>query len=155
MKFIEIKNKLYIEDAQLLYSNFAGREQTDPNGRIVNNAGNMNFSIVIPEDMVDRMIDDGWNIKIRAPREEGEEVIHYMKVNISYRFSEPEIIMYINGSEKHLHQDTIGNLDEAEIIGLDVCVTHPSEEGRNGYLSEMRVTIEPNPFDLKYQPAED
>lgn len=151
MKFTEIQNKLYIEDVELLYNNFSGREQTDPNtGRIVNNAGNRNISIVIPDDMVDQMVDDGWNIKIRQPREEGDEVIHYMKVNISYRFSEPDVRLYIRGQEKFLHEDTIGNLDEAEIIGLDIGVSHPSQEGRNGYLTDMRVTIEPNPFDLKY-----
>lgn len=151
MKFSEVGNKLYIEDAEIMFRNFSGREQTSQStGRVVNNEGNRNVSVLIPEDIAEEMAEAGWNIKIRPPKDEGDEPSHYMKVNISYRYQEPDIRTYVNRVETHVHEDTIGLLDDASIVSADVCVSKPKEVGRNGYLQELRLVIEPRPFDEKY-----
>ena len=121
-------SNLIIEDAQLMFKNFKGEEKRYE-GRIMNAAGARNFNVVVPEEIVDQLVDDGWNVKIQAPREDGDPVRHTVKVNISYKFREPDIRMYTEGrnglEETCLHEDTVATLDDVRIVKADV-VIHPS-----------------------------
>lgn len=149
------KRDLIIEDAVLMFTNFEGREERHE-GRVMNAKGARNFHVIVPEDIVEQLIDDGWNVKILAPREEGDEARHMVKVNVSYRFREPDIRVYTNDREYIYHEDQVANLDYADIISADVII-HPSEYtkddgtiGLSGYCTELRVVIESSPFDKKY-----
>ena len=145
------RNRLVIEDAVLYRSNFSGTEQRDINtGRVLNGEGNKNFCIELPDEEAEKLADEGWNIKIRAPREEGEKPIYYLKVNVSYRFYEPDIRTYVNGVETFIHEDTVHLIDDMDIISMDVIINPASEEGRNPFLYELRLVVSPRPFDAKY-----
>lgn len=157
----ERPSNLIIEDAQLMFKNFKGEEKRYE-GRIMNAAGARNFNVVVPEEIVQDLIDDGWNVKIQAPREEGDEVKHTIKVNVSYKFREPDIRMYTEGRngtiETILHEDTVATLDDVRILKADI-VIHPSEypkddgtTGLSGYCQELRVVaqVQESPFDEKY-----
>ena len=69
------RNILQNNDARICYRNFKGE------GSLYNNEGDRNFSLVIPdEETANALMNDtnkfgaGWNVKIRAPREEGEQL---------------------------------------------------------------------------------
>ena len=137
---------LKIENAELLggsFKNFKGEE------RKFNDAGKRNFCVVIPEDMVEQLCDDGWNIKTLEPLEEGDPVKYYTQVMINYRSSRPPmVILHTNGGGAvELNEDTIGELDDAYIVHCDVAINpHPWDtstgSGIKGYLKSMHVTIE-------------
>ena len=54
-----------------------------------NNEGDRNFSVIIPnEEIAEALKNDlneygvGWNVKIRAPKEEGEMPLMHLKVKV-------------------------------------------------------------------------
>lgn len=152
---VERRRDLIIEDAELLFKNFEGREDRHE-GRVMNTLGARNFHVIVPEDIVDNLIADGWNVKILQPREEGDEPRHMVKVNVSYRYREPDIRMYAGKVETIMHEDSVASLDYADIISADL-VVHPSEYtkddgsiGLSGYCTELRVTVQESPFAEKY-----
>ena len=149
------RKDLIIEDAEILFRNFEGREERH-DGRIMNSEGSRNFHVIVPEEIVDQLIEDGWNVKPLKPREEGDPERHEIKVNVSYRYRDPDIRMYAGRRETHLTQDSVANLDYADILSADL-VIHPSEylkddgsTGLSGYLTELRVRVQESPFAEKY-----
>ena len=59
---------LQINNARIVYKNFSGKPSA------FNREGDRNFSLVIPNiEIADALKDKGWNIKIKPPREEGDE----------------------------------------------------------------------------------
>ena len=90
---------LEINDARIIFKNFRGE------GSKFNKEGDRNFALVIAggtlndgdrkinvtsEEMADALINDvnrygvGWNVKIRAPSEEGDEPFIYLPVKVKY-----------------------------------------------------------------------
>lgn len=92
--------KLIIENARILYRNFSGVASQ------FNHEGDRNFCVIIDNpDAVADLVDAGWNVKIRAPREEGDTALNYIKVNVSFRYKAPKIIRHINGTAIDVTED--------------------------------------------------
>lgn len=145
------RENLVIEDARLIFKNFTGREERSrTDGRVVNMEGTKKFGVIVPEDIVDQLVEDGWNVKILAPREEGDEPAHYLSVNISDRFFTPKITMYTKRNSVDLNMETCGQIDYADIISADVVLEPASQPGRNPYLRDLRVVIQESRLDEKY-----
>ena len=148
---IDTNGKLIIEDARLLYRNFAGA-QTDYNA-----PGKRNFNVIIDDpDLAQKMADDGWNVKIRPARDPQEPSIHHIKVNVNFNSARgPRIFMHTGNSMVELTEQTVGQLDQADIIGCDLVIS-PYRYERNGnaglsaYLDTMHVVIKEDPFAHKY-----
>lgn len=144
--------KVILAEVPVIFRNFEGREERQ-DGRIVNNAGARNFSVIVPEDIVDELLEEGYHLGILKPREEGDLPRHYLKVNVSYRFKEPLILRYAGMDETPLHEDTVANLDYEDVLWADV-VAGPSPrrdgDGYSAYLQELRIHIEESPFAEKY-----
>lgn len=147
-------NKKYIpeielENAKIIFKNFRGA------GERFNPEGKRNFGILIPEEIEQKLIDDGWNVKHLNPREEDDIPTPYLQVAVSYDYYPPNVYMVANGKKTMLTSETIDILDRAEIENVDLVITPYQWEMSNGsgvkaYLKEMYVTIRVSRFAEKY-----
>ena len=113
---------LSIENAHLLFRNLSGREDK------YNRAGQRNFCVVIDDpDETQKLIDDGWNVRLLAPREEGDEPRYYIQV-AEIR----NVDLFINPSFWEVN----------------------GKSGIKAYLKTMYVTIEEDEFAAKYAAQE-
>lgn len=141
--------EISMENARIIFRNFRGEEQK------FNPAGKRNFSVIIPEEMEDQLIEDGWNIKHLSPRDEDDVPIAYLQVAVSYDNYPPLAYMISNGRKTLLDADSIELLDRAEIENVDLVITpYPWElNGKSGikaYLKEIYVTVRISRFAEKY-----
>lgn len=151
---MNIENKgniLQIEDARIVYRNFSGVA-----GKY-NREGDRNFAVVIPDqEIADDLIKDGWNVKIRPPREEDDTPFIYLPVKIKFNDRGPGV--YINtfdGRLERLNEDTISSLDNIDIrsVSLDIRAYDwevNGKTGRTAYLQGMEVTQNIDRFAAKY-----
>lgn len=143
-----VRKNLLLENAQLMwgsYKNFSGRPTK------YNRQGVRNFCLIIPNDMAPAMRDEGWNVKIRTAKDDGDDPIYYISINVSYGnsyFGDPKVVRMTSSTKVELTEETIGMLDEDEILCADVLIrphysTDDNGETRvKGYLKEMYVTVQ-------------
>jgi hypothetical protein len=146
---------LTIEDATIIYRNFSGKEGQ------YNAKGDMNFCVVLEPDIATRLRADGWNVKTREPREEGDEAFDYIKVTVSYnpKARPPKVVLITHKGKTDLTEDMVSMLDWVEIDTVDLIISPYSwtirgESGISAYLRTMYMTIVESPLDLKYADVE-
>lgn len=153
---VDNNGKLIIENARILYRNFAGAPTQ------YNREGDRNFCVFIDDEIIANDLKDiGWNVKIRKPRDEQDDIAHYIKVNVSYRFRAPNIMLHIGNKVNELYEDTVDLLDNADILTCDL-VVNPSHwerqdgsKGISAYLETMHVVARGDYFAEKYSQIEE
>lgn len=148
-----------IENATIIggkFRNFAGRESR------YNREGDRNFCVVINDPkQAQELSDEGWNVRMLQPREEGDELTYYLMVSVNFNFwKKPEIYLIgKNGTKIPLDEESVSTLDYAEIIYCDLTI-RPRPWDDNGtqrikaYLQEMYVEIRQSKFAAKYADEE-
>jgi len=147
MEYRDIDN-VVIRGAKLKFRNFAGKEKT------YNREGDRNFAVVIDDEEVAlKMIEDGWNVKVRTPEEEGDKPEYTIQVAIGYKIKPPVITMLTNNSKKKtaLDEDELHILDYAEIVEANVAIrpyqwNTSGKSGIKAYLKTLYVVIEEDEF---------
>lgn len=152
IKNIEFRD---MERGNLMFRNFSGRP-----GRY-NKNGDKTFCVRIDNpEIAEELNNEGWNIKILQPREEGELPGHYLPVAIAFNNYPPQIYIHSRGKSTKLDNDTVGTLDDADIVSFDVVIRpyqYERDDGTMGvkaYVKYMHVTIESDPFSDKYAEEE-
>jgi len=119
------------------------------------------FCVEIPEDMVSALERDGWNLKTRESRNDPDAIIHYLKVEASYRARPPKIVCIPNLTRRkvYISEQTIDSLDYVEILNVDLTINPyvweaNGNSGVKAYLGTMYVTIAEDPLDAKYADEE-
>ena len=140
------KDILQIDDARIIYRNFAGR------GDKYNREGDRNFAVVIPdEDMANELTNLGWNVKIKPPREDGDAPFMYLPVKVKFNDRGPNVYLKTGDRQNRLDEESVGLLDNIDIIGVDLDIrpydwSVNGKEGRTAYLQSIRVVQDVDRF---------
>ncbi len=151
---------LQIDGAKLIYRNFSGV------GSKFNREGDRNFSILIEDvETAEMLIEMGYNVKTKPPREEGDTPFMHLPVKIKFppkndesaRGRGPKAYLYAGGERPlELDEDTIGCLDNVDILAVELDVRPydwevNGKQGRTAYLQGIHVTQQVDRFAARYE----
>ena len=141
---------LNIDEAKIIFRNFEGR------GDKFNREGDRNFAVVIPtEDLADRLVKDGWNVKIKPSRDEQETPFMYLPVKIKFNDRGPNCYLVTAGKANRLDEESIGILDDVDILNVNLDIRPYDWEvngkaGRTAYLQGIEVIQRVDRFAARY-----
>lgn len=144
------RNILQIDDARIIYRNFAGEASK------YNREGDRNFAVVIPdEDLANKLINDGWNVKIKPPRDEDDTPFMFLPVKVKFNDRGPSAYLRTGRNQVKLDEESICCLDNVDILGVDLDIRPYDWEvngktGRTAYLQSICVTQEVDRFADRY-----
>ena len=130
-------NNLIIEDAKIIFRNFAGKETQ------YNREGDRNFSVIIDDpDMAAALIEDGWNLKLLKPKDEDDVPTYHLKVVVKMDGEWPAKLFLVNrrGRPNQLDEDTVRVLDSAELANVDLTINASkwNVNGKSGIKAYLR-----------------
>lgn len=150
---------LQIDDARIIYRNFSGR------GDKYNREGDRNFAVLIPDEkLADELVERGWNVKIKPPREDGDTPFMFLPVKVKFNDRGPNVYLKTGDVQNRLREDSVGLLDNIDIISVDLDIrpydwviqegTKNEKSGRSAYLQSIRVTQDVDRFADRYASEE-
>ena len=146
-----------IDDARIIHRNFAGAPSK------FNREGDRNFAVVIDDqDIAEALTEKGWNVKIKPPREEGDEPFMFLPVKVKFNDRGPKVYLQnsLGGRNRvTLDEDTVGILDNVDITNVDLDIRPydwdvQGKTGRTAYLQSICVTQEVDRFLDRYAEQE-
>lgn len=144
---------LQIDNARIIFRNFRGE------GGKYNHTGDRNFAVVIPDyDQAMALKNDGWNVKIKDPREPGDTPFMYLPIKVKFNGHSPRIYLETFGHRNRITEDSIAELDDVEIesVSMDIRPYNwevKGDKGKAAYLYSMNVVQLVDRFARSENPA--
>lgn len=151
-------NNVVLENVRLVFKNFAGKE-----GKY-NREGDRSFSVVLTDEKADELEKDGWNVKRKPPREEGDENFNYLPVSVSFKGRPPRLMLITHFPDgkggwtkkrTQLDEEMCEMFDYADAAEIDL-ILRPydwnvsGKSGRKAYLHSIYVTLNQDDLERKY-----
>lgn len=138
-----------VEDAPIIFRNFAGKEGQ------YNREGDRNFSVILPKEIAEQMLIDGWNVRYLEAREEGDEDTAYVSIAVNFKNRPPRVVLLTSTTRTQLDEDSVEVLDYADIKSADLIARGydwnvNGKTGTKAYLQSLFVTIEEDALERKY-----
>ena len=133
------KDILEIEDARIIYRNFEGVASK------FNREGDRNFAVIVPNDEIkDILVEAGWNVKIKPPRDEEDTPLMFIPVKVKFNNRGPAAYLRSGETVTRLNEETIGILDEIDIQSVSMDLRPydwdvNGKTGRTAYLQAIDV----------------
>lgn len=137
---------LQIDDARIVFRNFRGE------GGPYNREGDRNFALVIPtEEMADELTAEGWKVKTKDSREEGEPPFMFLPVKVKFNDRGPNVYLITGNASNKLDEESVGCIDDIDIRSVNLDIRPYDWEvngktGRTAYLQSMEVVQEIDRF---------
>jgi len=152
----EVTSNIVLENARIIYRNFSGKISK------FNQNGFRTFNVLLPTEVAEELLRDGWNVKWLDPQEEGDPKQAHMEVKVQYGRISPKIVTLTAGTRNRtmLSDETVGMLDFAEFATIDLVIRPYNWEvqgkaGVKAYLKTMYVTLVEDEFEAKYATIDD
>jgi hypothetical protein len=148
------RENITIIDAEIMsgnWRNFGGAE-----GQF-NRAGERQFNLRLPDELAEHLKSQGYNVRTRDPREDGDDPLHRLEVAVEYDKGTPPMVYYIVGGQRTLlDRETVGLIDSSIIEKADIIISpyHWEVNGKTGtkaYLHKAFITIEEDELDALYR----
>jgi hypothetical protein len=142
---------LQIDDARIIFRNFSGV------GSQFNREGDRNFSVVIPTtEIADDLINQGWNVKIKPAREDGDDPFMHLPVKVKFNTRGPKVWLVSGCKRVPLDEQSIGIIDDIDIARVDLDIRPydwnvNGKSGRSAYLHSMEVVQELDRFAARFE----
>ena len=146
---------LQIDDCRIVYRNFSGAPSK------FNREGDRNFAVVIPdEEIKDALLDAGYNVKVKPPRDEDDTPFMYLPVKIKFNDRGPSAYLQSGRAMRKLDEDTMSMLDDIDILSVDLDIRTYDWEvqgktGRTAYLQSINVIQEIDRFAARFAQDEE
>lgn len=137
---------LQIDEARIVYRNFSGAASK------FNREGDRNFAVVIPDqEIADELTNEGWNVKIKPPRDEDDSPFMYLPVKVKFNDRGPMVYLKSGDNTVVLDEESVSILDDIDITNVDLDIRPYDWEvngktGRTAYLQSIHVTQEVDRF---------
>lgn len=141
---------LQIDDARIVYRNFRGEASK------YNREGDRNFALVIPnEEIADALTKEGWNVKVKPPRDEDDQPFMFLPVKIKFNDRGPSVYLVTGDRHNKLDEESISLLDDIDIASASMDVRPYDWEvngktGRAAYLQSLEVIQEIDRFAARF-----
>ena len=145
---------LQIDDCRIIYRNFRGEASK------FNREGDRNFAVVVPDDEIkDALIGEGYNVKIKPPRDEDEAPFMYLPVKIKFNDRGPSAYLQSGRAMRRLDEESIAMLDDIDILSVSMDIRPYDWEvqgktGRTAYLQSIKVIQEIDRFAAEFAEEE-
>lgn len=145
-------NVLKIDEARITFRDFSGTSK-------YRKPDEYSFALVIPDDeTANELIARGWNVTIKPPREEGEDVFRFLRVKFKFtKRGGPVIYLVTNGIANKLDEETMSQLDRCDIesVRMDLRAYDWEDDagktGRTAYLNSICVTQKVDRFTAEFE----
>lgn len=140
---------LQMDDVTLCYKNFSGE------GSKFNREGDRNFSIrIYDEAIAEELSKDGWNVKVKPPRDEDEAPFMHLPVKIKFNDRGPNVYLQSGPNRIKLDEESVACLDDVDMLSVSLDIrpydwSVNGKEGRTAYLHSMLVTQQVDRFAME------
>ena len=115
-----------LEGARIVKKNFSGERYGD---------GQRNFGVIIPDEMVEPLQKDGWNIKyfMARPDDPTQHQQAWLQVKVKFGNYPPSIVLVTSKGKILLDEYTVAQLDRTRIASISVDIrpySYPAVKGR-------------------------